>query len=175
VIFSGALLRMRGVERRLRSWAWQPPACSAAAVGLNHGLSPLLYPFKTVSIGCLRYYIQERQSPSFHRLEVQPFLWMLLLGTLAFALSSKPKRPSELIGFLGFGAMALLAGRNIALFAIVAAPPLARHAGSALEPLTRRIRRGRQVPPRVAGILNASILAGAGGGRVEDHDSCATR
>jgi hypothetical protein len=131
----------------------------AAAVGVNpQGPSLLLYPFKTVSIGVLRDYIQEWQSPNFHRLEVQPFLGMLLLGVLAFALSSKPKRPAELIGFLGFAAMALAAGRNIALFALVAAPPLARHAGPALEPLTRRIRRGRQVPERVARLLNASIF-----------------
>jgi len=160
VIFSGVLLQdaWRGKKAEIVGLV-TAGLLSAAAVGLNpHGLSLLLYPFKTVSIGVLRDYIQEWQSPSFHRLEVQPFLWMLLLGTLAFALSSMPKRPSELIGFLGFGAMALLAGRNIALFALVAAPPLARHAGSALEPLTRRIRRGRQVPPRVAGILNASIL-----------------
>jgi hypothetical protein len=132
---------------------------SVAAVGVNpDGPSMLLYPFKTVSIGVLQDYIQEWQSPNFHRLEVQPFLWMLLLGSLAFALSTRTKRASELIGFLGFAAMGLLAGRNIALFALVAAPPLSRHAGSAIEPLVRRIRRGPDVPPGTARLLNTALF-----------------
>ena len=132
---------------------------SAVAVGLNpHGPVMLLYPFRTVSIGVLQDYIQEWQSPDFHRLEVQPFLWMLLLGALVFALSTRPKRPTELIAFLGFAAMGLLAGRNIALFALVAAPSLARHAGSALEPITRWIRRGKDVPAGAARLLNTTLF-----------------
>ncbi len=33
----------------------------------------------------LQEYIQEWQSPDFHRLEAQPFLWMFLLTLAAFA------------------------------------------------------------------------------------------
>jgi hypothetical protein len=131
----------------------------AAAVGLNpHGPSMLLYPFRTVSIGVLRDHIQEWQSPDFHMPEVQPFLWMLLLGALLLALSTRPKRPAEVIGFLVFAGMALLAGRNIALFALVGAPPLARHAVSVIEPIARRIRRGPQVNERIARLLNLVLL-----------------
>ncbi len=132
---------------------------SAAAVCLNpHGPVMLLYPFRTVSIGVLQDYIQEWQSPNFHQLEVQPFLWMLLLGTLAFALSTRPKRPAEMIAFVAFAAMGLLAGRNIALFALVAAPSLARHGASAIEPVTRQLRGGREVPARAARLLNTTLF-----------------
>jgi hypothetical protein len=121
----------------------------------------LLYPLRTVSIGVLQDYIQEWQSPDFHMPEVQPFLWMLLLVALVLALSPRPKRPAEIIGFLGFAGMALIAGRNIALFALVGAPPLARHASAMIEPIARRIRRGPQVNERIARLLNLVLLLAA--------------
>ncbi len=117
------------------------------ALGLNpHGFRMLAYPLQTVSIGVLQDYIQEWQSPNFHRLEVQPFLWMLLLLLVAFAASPRRPRPVELVLVSGFAYMALLAGRNVALFALVGAVPLARHGNLALQPLLAGRSRGRELP-----------------------------
>lgn len=134
-------------------------ALCVPAVAINpHGPVMLLYPFKTVSIGVLQEYIQEWQSPNFHRLEAQPFLWMLFLWAAALALSRRPRRAIDLVGPMAFAYLGLLAGRNIALFALATAPVLARHAHSAAEPLLSRIGPGRQVPERIARALNAAIF-----------------
>lgn len=133
---------------------------SVAAVSLNpHGPALLAYPLKTVSIGVLQDYIQEWQSPNFHRAEVQPFLWMLLLLLASFGLSGRRARADELVPAGVFAALALLAGRNIALFALAAAPALARHGYAALQPFFERAASGPQVPERRARALNLALLA----------------
>lgn len=138
-------------------------ALSLAAVSLNpHGPAMLLYPFRTVSIGVLRQYIEEWQSPNFHRPEVQPFLWLLLLVAAFLALSPRRPRAGKLLSVLGFAALALMAGRNIALFALPAAPVLARHGWLTLQPLAARIGRGREVEPRLAARLNLALFGLAG-------------
>ncbi|MEW6568837.1 MAG: hypothetical protein AB1449_11865 [Chloroflexota bacterium] len=135
-------------------------AVTVAAVGLNpHGPVMLLYPFKTVSIGVLRDYIQEWQSPNFHNLEVQPFLWLLFLTALALALSPRRPHPTELLSVFAFAYLGFLAGRNIALFALVAAPVLARHGYPALTPLLTRFGPGRPVPARLARSVNSALFA----------------
>lgn len=133
---------------------------SAAAVALNPaGPTMLLYPFKTVSIGVLRDYIQEWQSPNFHRLEVQPFLWMLSGAVLALAFSRRSPQAAEVLNLLAFAYLSFVAGRNIALFALAAAPLVARHGRAALAPIAARIGPGRQVPERIARKLNLGLLA----------------
>ena len=135
-------------------------AVSAAAVSLNpHGPVMLLYPFRTVSIGVLQDYIQEWQSPNFHHLEVQPFLWMLFLTIAALAFSRRRRGTTEVLGVVAFAYLSLLAGRNIALFALFTGPVLARHGHSALEPVIARFGRGPQIPERIARVLNLVILA----------------
>lgn len=131
-----------------------------AAVSLNPlGPSMILYPLQTASIGVLRMYIQEWQSPDFHQLEVLPFL-LLLLGTFA-AMALSPRRPRgyELLWTAGFGALAFLAARNIALFALAAAPVLSRHAAAWLGQLRLERARGREVSPAVARALNWVLFA----------------
>ena len=49
----------------------------------------LAYPFKTVSIGALQDYIAEWQSPNFHSLSVQPFIWLLLVTFAAVGVSRR--------------------------------------------------------------------------------------
>ncbi len=132
---------------------------SAAAVGINpNGPMMLLYPFRTVSIGVLRDYIQEWQSPDFHQLEVQPFLWLLFGTTLALMYSRRRPHAAELLSLFAFAYLGFLAGRNIALFALAAAPVLARHGYPALAPIVSRIGTGRQVPARLARWLNLVLL-----------------
>ena len=131
----------------------------AGAVFLNpHGPSMLLYPFKTISIGVLHEYIQEWQSPDFHQLEVQPFVWMLLALLAAFTATKKRVHPVEFFLVAGFAFMGLMAARNIAIFALVAAPVLARHTDSAIQPYLAGSESRKQVPAKTAKILNIALL-----------------
>jgi hypothetical protein len=133
-------------------------AC-AVAVCLNpHGPETLLYPFKTIAVGVLRDHIQEWQTPNFHHIEVQPFLWMVMLILISMALSRLRVYGVELIMVVGFTYLSLLAGRNIALFAMVGAPVLARHGAAALEPFLQGRDKGRQVPENLARVLNVVLF-----------------
>ena len=116
------------------------------------------YPFRTFGIGVLQQFIQEWASPDFHMRETWPFV-VLLLGTLA-AVGRAARRLdwTDLFLFSGTAFMALYAGRNIATFALVAAPVLARHLNAALEAAGWRLREARR-PRGAAVILNWTLLA----------------
>jgi len=138
---------------------------SLAAVCLNpHGPIMLLYPLKTVSIGALQDYIAEWQSPNFHMRESQPFLWMFMLTWLALATSKRRAHATELIALIAFGYLGFTASRNVALLGLIAAPVLARHGYSSLQPIIDRIPPGRDLSPKLAHSLNlvlAILVAGA--------------
>ncbi|GAB4472108.1 MAG: hypothetical protein Kow0088_06450 [Anaerolineales bacterium] len=104
-------------------------------IGLGMGilafLNPLgpqifLYPFRTVSIQQLRAYIQEWQSPDFHSLSLQPFIWLLILLLFVSAFSEKNWKIRDFLLVSVFLYLALIAGRNVALFALVAPLPISR-------------------------------------------------
>lgn len=130
------------------------------------GAEILLYPFKTVSIIALQENIQEWQSPNFHQLSVQPFIWMLLA---IIALTGVSKRRMALTDFLlvaVFAYMGFLAGRNLALFALAASPVLARH-GENLSVLVGRklnLRTEEKAPKRlqIVNWLLLLVIAAAG-------------
>jgi len=129
------------------------------AVSINpHGPQMLLYPFKTVSIQVLQDYIQEWQSPNFHQAQVLPFLLMLLLliGTLYG--SRRHGDPTEIFLVLVFLALALLASRNIALFALVAAPVITRHLDAILDDLHFDSGSAVQLPQSAAKWLNLAVF-----------------
>lgn len=132
---------------------------SAAAVAVNpYGVQMLTYPFRTVGIGVLRDYIQEWAAPNFHQPQTWPFIW-LLLGTLIVAGFSPRRldwRDAVMVG--GTAYAALLAGRNIALFAVVAAPVLSLHAEAWLA--AHDIRFDLRRPPQgTAVLINWMLLA----------------
>ncbi len=133
-------------------------ASAAASVINPHGIQMLLYPFKTVSIGVLQDFIQEWQSPNFHLAEVQPFLWLLFLTSVALALSPRRKTAVELILLVVLGYMSFIAARNIAQFALVAAMILARHAQGALSHLKWEFESGKDLNPCLATAINWIIL-----------------
>ncbi len=144
----------RGHREWLATLSLTGLAC-ALFVGINpHGFRMLLYPFKTVSIGVLQDYIQEWQSPNFHRVEAQPFIWMLILTLISLAKSRIHIRSEELLLVCVFTYLGLMAGRNIALFALIAAPILARHAYASLKPLLDARERGRQLPEKFTRVIN---------------------
>ena len=93
------------------------------------------YPFQTVSIGVLRDFIQEWRSPDFHGLHLHPFIWMLLLTLAAMGFSGRRADLTDVGLVAGLAYMSLLAGRNIALFALIDGPVLARYGAPALSRL----------------------------------------
>jgi len=110
------------------------------AVILNpSGPVMLLYPFKTVGISALKEYIQEWQSPDFHSLSVQPFAWLLIFTIGIIGASRRRIALTDFLLFAGFAYMGLMAGRNIALFALVAPMVLARHAAPLLSAARRSL------------------------------------
>lgn len=137
---------------------------SAAAISLNpQGPRMLLYPFQTVGMEVLRQFIQEWASPDFHRLNFHPFLWLWLATAWALALSPQEKDWGDLAAFTVFSALALTAGRNVALFAVVAAPILAAHGTAALEPALHRLSQTSNPSTRLASAnwVIAALVAAA--------------
>lgn len=132
---------------------------SAALVPLNpYGPRMLLYPFRTVGIGVLRDYIAEWRSPDFHQAQVWPFAAMLLGLVAVVGLSRRRLDWRDLTLTAGTAFLSLLAGRNIALFAIVAAPVIADHLADWLDEMGWPLRPDR-VPARgVFLVANWTIL-----------------
>ncbi|TFH35573.1 MAG: hypothetical protein E4G99_07000 [Anaerolineales bacterium] len=118
------------------------------------GPSMVFYPFKTISIGVLREYIQEWQSPDFHMLGVQPFLAMLFLAFVSFGAAEKRSHPRDYLLVLGLAFMSFWAARNIAIFALAAILPISRAIAS-LPHLKRPWRGSSQdFSPRLQAGIN---------------------
>ncbi len=160
VVRNGVSIKTAWLQQRgsLLLWTGIGFACALAVVFNPHGAQMLLYPFKTVSVGALQDFIQEWQSPNFHHIETQPFLWMLLLLLASLAFSKKEVSWVSLILVIGFTYLSLVAARNIAIFALVAAPFLCKHGYAAIQPLIQRRKQDKQVPENIARILNLVIL-----------------
>jgi hypothetical protein len=128
-------------------------ALSLVAICVNPaGVQMLGYPFRTVGMGALQDFIQEWASPDFHQRQTWPFI-ILLLGVYAAAgLSRRRLDWTDLTLTAGTAFLALMAGRNIAVFAVVAAPVLTRHVDAFLE------ERGWQVRPARAAHGPAAFL-----------------
>ncbi len=126
--------------------------CAAAVVVNPYGLRLYAIPFQTVSIGVLQNAIQEWQSPNFHLISVQLFLWLLLATFGAVALGRRRIDLTDLIVFGGFTYLALLAARNISIVALVAPPLIMRHLAAAVEAL-------RANRPKLAALLDPPAAA----------------
>jgi hypothetical protein len=123
------------------------------------------YYLETVRIDVLQDFIQEWRSPDFHLLRVQPFIWLLLGTMAAMGLSKRRVDGTDLALVGGFAYAGLLAARNTAPLALVAAPVLSRHVTAIAANLRQNgtdgiPRRGlrRHVTP-VQAAINWSLLA----------------
>jgi len=133
--------------------------CTAVVLVNPSTYKLLLYPFTTTRIGVLQKYIQEWASPDFHQLFVQPFIWLLLATLAAIGFSGLVISGVEFVPLAVFCYMALLAGRNIALFALVAGPILARYGDVTLRRVFKGIGEFRPSPPsRSERLVNLGIL-----------------
>jgi hypothetical protein len=138
---------------------------SAAALVINpYGLQMLAVPFQTVSIGALQNFIQEWNSPNFHDRSTWPFI-VLLLGLFGAAGGSKKRLDwTDFVLASGTAFMALMAGRNIAVFAVVATPILTDHLDALLTErgwVVQPVRRVTSGMARLNAVLVVVILIGA--------------
>jgi hypothetical protein len=157
------LLRNPGLARRDIGRLGLVLGLCLLAVPLNpYGFQMVTYPFRTVGIGVLQDFIAEWLPPDFHQLHLHPFIWMVLATLTALGLSGRRADFTDLTLVALFAYMSLLAGRNIALFALVTAPVIARYGSYALEGWRTRLNRPVRVrPPARSGIflLNWALLA----------------
>jgi hypothetical protein len=131
---------------------------SVAALCINpYGLQMLAVPFQTIGIGALRNFIQEWNSPNFHEAQVLPFLALLLLTFGAAGASRIRLTWTDFVLLAGTGYLAFTAGRNIALFAVVATPVFTVHANNILAERGWVLRQRRTVSP-VMGFANLVII-----------------
>ena len=127
-----------------------------------NGVEMWTYPFRTVGIGVLQDFIAEWMSPDFHQMHLHPFIWMLMAALTVLGLSGRRADFTDLTLVALFTYMSLLAGRNIALFALVTAPVIVRHGNTSLERWSERMGRRRmsRVAPagRLFTVLNWVLL-----------------
>ncbi len=138
-----------------------------AVVGINpHTWRMWLYPFHTVSIGVLRDFIAEWQSPDFHQPIVQPFLLLLLLLLAAIARAGRQVDWTHLALVGVWTTLSLLAVRNVPIFALICTPIFIRYADLALAeqfgPISLGRRRRLSQPLYLANwLLLSLVLVGA--------------
>src|SRR4029079_19684884 len=101
--------------------------CLAVVPFNPNGFRMFSYPFETLSAPGMQNFIQEWLSPDFHQLRFLP-LAALMLGTFSvMALSPIRPRLGELFALAALSFVALRSGRHIPIFAIFAAPLLAKY------------------------------------------------
>jgi hypothetical protein len=150
-----ALNRLGGVEttytlRDAGQLALVLLACVPALLLTPYGLDTLFVPFETVGIGALRQFVQEWNSPNFQQPATWPLIAMVIVSVGAAWLS---RSKWDWVSFFLWGGtlfMALLYGRNFAVFAVAAAPVMSfwmddalRARGWALRPRPVTARRVR--------------------------------
>ncbi len=140
---------------------------SVAALVINpYGVQILTVPFQTIGIGALRNFIQEWNSPNFQGRETWPFVFMVIALLGAVGASKRRLDWTSFVLVSGTIFMALLAGRNISVFAVVATPVLTFHLydvltqrGWAFQPMRRTTTRMAVINLLLLGlILFASII-----------------
>lgn len=123
-----------------------------------YGLDTLLVPFQTVGMDSLRQFIQEWLSPNFQGRETWPFIAMVMALIGAGWISRLPFDFTSYFLTIGTLFMALLYGRNIAVFAVAAAPLLTFMLDNALTTYNITIKSRQRISKTMAR-LNAGLVA----------------
>lgn len=132
-------------------------AGAAIAIGLNpNGFVLWHLPFQQVTVSMQ---IQEWLSPDFHRPDFHPILWMLFFLILSGPFAKKPLDWPQIFKVLGFAYLTFVAQRNIALYAMTAAPLLSQWIGAAVESLQwKATRPERSLDARLKSSINAALI-----------------
>jgi hypothetical protein len=136
-------------------------ACLLATGANPHGYALLRVPLTTFSMGALHGLVQAWQSPDFHAPAAQFFILLWLVTFAVVGTTRRRLEATDLLVFAVFSAAALMAARNIAVFAIVAAPILMRHGGALVSEFEDyAVRRGLvRARPRATLAINWILLS----------------
>jgi len=131
--------KLRMFWPRLRTLGIVLLGCFLAALVNPYGIKIYEPARRALSSSIYSRTIVDWMPPNFQQPELLPLVALILLSITAFALSPKRIKPSELILFVATLYATLKAQRNLLLFAVVAAPLLARYLQYWLEstPLKR--------------------------------------
>lgn len=102
-------------------------ACVISVVINPYGFRIYTFPFEFFLSPVQQNEIVDWLSPNFHQSEMMPLAALILLTIFAVAISPKRARLSELLFFIATLYATLKSNRHMAIFALVAAPLLARH------------------------------------------------
>ncbi|PJF40998.1 MAG: hypothetical protein D6737_02405 [Chloroflexi bacterium] len=135
---------------------------SAVALVINpYGPKILLVPFQTASLTTLQNFIQEWNSPNFHERQTWPFIILTVALILAVGNSRKRLDWTDFILVSGTFFMALLAGRNIAVYAVAATPVVAYYLDATLKDrgwVLRTVKRPTRRMTRINAVLVSVIV-----------------
>ncbi len=133
-----------------------------AALINPRGIDLVLFPLGTLGSDAIQSNIVEWYSPDFHLVYFWFFGGMMALGVVSMVYSRRPITWTDLLLFGGPAAGGLLSARHIPLFAVAAAPIIARHLLSSLSqtrfyPLASG-GSPQTAPTRLLQILNGVVL-----------------
>jgi hypothetical protein len=151
--------RMQPLWPRLRTLSIVLVGCFLAALANPYGIRIYEPAQRALSSSVYNRIIVDWVSPNFHQPELLPLLALILLSIAAFALSPKRIKPSELLLFAATLYATLKAQRNMLLFALVAAPLLARYSQYWIDstPLSRTLV-GLRSTRRPRGLIVLSVI-----------------
>jgi hypothetical protein len=118
---------------RLRVLSLVLLGCLLAALLNPYGVRIYSFLLGVLTSSVFQEMVVDWLSPNFHQPESRPLILLMLLTIAAIALSPKRVRPSEVLLFLATLYATLKAQRNLAIFALVAAPLFAHYVQSWLD------------------------------------------
>lgn len=127
------------VDNELSTWCRLRPWLLGGALSfLVTGLNPVGFSIWNTSIGFLANdylvgHTEEYLPPDFHHLSTWPFLGMILTSIILLGISRRKMPSSNLFVITGWMGMSLISARNIPLYAVVAAPILAKQVVNAVK------------------------------------------
>jgi hypothetical protein len=152
-----------GIDERAMGWQGWRKLLIVTLVSLPflvlspYGFQNMLVPINTVNIGSLREFIQEWNSPNFQGRETWGFIGLVMALFGALWASRLKFDWSGFFLLIGTLFLALLYGRNIAVFAVVATPILTHHLDNALTERGLILRPRQKIPSRLA-LVNMLLI-----------------
>jgi hypothetical protein len=133
-VHGGSLL---GAWRKSRGYYYSALGCAAASLFNPYGWNLHVHIFRYLTERYHYENIIEYQSISFHNPAAPFFELLLVLGLLAAGWSLIRRRFSDALLLLGWLHLALLAARNIPIYAFIAAPIVTRFVTESLDSVRR--------------------------------------
>ncbi len=133
--------------------------CAAVVIVNPNGTHLYSYPFQTLHSRAMQTYIVEWASPDFHLKRFQPFLLLVLATFGTLALSPRRERPGTVLLLVATAYAGMRSSRHIFIFALIAAPLLAKYASAWLseKKWEQRMNTPEEIPTRSKAMLNAAL------------------